>query len=616
MSSATSKIAATGEVSITDAKIPKYQMVTTKAALLKVLKRCKARGPTALDFETTSLRPTDGRVRLVSLCTTGVRALVDFDRIKGGFRGTAHLFDGGTWVVFNKGFELRWFLDAGCSPEIYDLDYIRKAILGGGGISLAKLLLWDLGVRLHKEEQLSDWGAKKLTKKQLNYAYGDAHYTWKGWLYWTGRADPEHWGAFHMLNDMVPAVIEMEDRGILLDPPVHQQLVHDWEAVKVARVEEIRKMVTPAEVANLNSDVQWSDYFARIMPDDFLAGWPRTEKTGQLSMKGEILRNLAGTVPGTPLETFFDLLADYKKIAKYLSSFGETLITKAAANELGRILARYNIGRAKTLRFSSSGPNVQQIPRDRDLLGTATSVRASFIAPRGRRLVSLDYSGIEMRVLALLSGDEQLLEDVVEGDVHSEVAAVIAGAPIDRSTKAGYAARTAAKAVSFGIIFGSGPTGLAVTMRTSVGRAQSYIDFWANRYPKAFGYRNLMMDEAQLTRYIRCVDGGTIYMGRKPEMPKCANYPVQRAALSVMAKAITRHKGTLDLVRSKGKQRHTFMLATIHDALIDEATTRDARACLRHMEHDMTQGYLDIFPGAPTASLVEGGIGINWGALD
>ena len=97
-------------------------------------------------------------------------------------------------------------------------------------------------------------------------------------------------------------------------------------------------------------------------------------------------------------------------------------------------------------------------------------------------------------------------------------------------------------------------------------------------------------------------------MGKTPEIPKAANYPVQRAALSVMAKAIARHKATLDKQRANGYQRMTRMLSTIHDALIDEASSRDAEDCLQLMELDMTAAYLDIFPDDPLAKLVEGGI--------
>ena len=125
-----------------------------------------------------------------------------------------------------------------------------------------------------------------------------------------------------------------------------------------------------------------------------------------------------------------------------------------------------------------------------------------------------------------------------------------------------------------------------------------------------------MMREAEQTRYIRCVDGGTIYMGKKVELPKCANYPVQRAALSIMARAIVRHKTTLDEQRANNKQRMTRLVSTIHDALIDEAASQDADSCMDLMYRDMEQGYLDVFPNAPTGNLLEGGIGPNWAELE
>ena len=104
-------------------------------------------------------------------------------------------------------------------------------------------------------------------------------------------------------------------------------------------------------------------------------------------------------------------------------------------------------------------------------------------------------------------------------------------------------------------------------------------------------------------------------MGKKPELPQCANYPVQRAALSVMARALIRHKDTLDACRLRGEQAHTKIISTIHDAIIDETLLADASSCLSLMEQDMTDAYLDIFPEAPTERLVEGGVGTSWANL-
>jgi DNA polymerase-1 len=601
--------------------IPPYTLVSSRRDLTSALAALKA-GEYGLDFETTALRPSEGRVRLVSLHSNRGSYLVDFDRMRGGFAGAAGLFVGrGQPIVFNAGFEQRWFDAATGGPAAgkvvcWDVGNLRRAVLGGGAFSLKKIVEYDLKIEMDKTEQASNWDANELTQEQLDYAFLDAYLTWKLWLHWHAEADIKHMKAFHIFNDMVPAVIEMEESGIRLDVMAHAALVAIWEKHKALRIKRIRKLVPKEEVENINSNAQWGDYFAARMPDDWIAAWPRTEKTGHLSMTIETLRRLAGFSTGTPLGKLFTALHEYKTITKYVSSFGETLIGIAERAPASRIHASYNIGYAITGRFSSSGPNLQQTPRDRDLLGDATSIRSSFVAPKGRKLVSLDYSGIELRVLALLSGDGQLLQDMIDGDVHAEVAAFIAGRPIDKTKARDKALRQSAKGVSFGIVYGIGAHGLGVAMGATPDAAQTYIDRWEKRYPQAFGYRYEMMDEATSSRFIRCADGGTIYMGKKPELPKCANYNVQRAALSIMARAIARHKLTLDAERVVRRQRSTKLISTIHDALIDETADRDARKCLRLMEADMIAGYTDIFPGAPTARLVEGGIGQDWGHLE
>jgi len=143
------------------------------------------------------------------------------------------------------------------------------------------------------------------------------------------------------------------------------------------------------------------------------------------------------------------------------------------------------------------------------------------------------------------------------------------------------------------------------------------IDFWAARYPRAFGLRHEVMDEAVANGgFMSVADGGYIYLGKKPDLPKCANYPVQRAALTVMARALIRHKARLDEAADVGKHLGTRMAATIHDAIIDEARIDDAHEALQWMKQDMLDGYLDVFPGAPTEALVEGGVGPSWGLLE
>lgn len=597
-----------------------YQMITTEAELGDLLDRVGT-GYAALDFETTGLRPEESEVRLGQICNDKVWAVVDFWALEGGsFDAYAHWFEDATWIAFNAGFEYQWF-DAADAPDVrvIEVAHARRARMGGDQMTLAQMLKTDLNHTMPKDQQISNWGADVLNADQLQYAADDALWTWELWKYWQDKLDeyPSARGAQRMLDDLIVPVHEMKQTGLVLDQARHRELVEVWERKREIFEADIRALVNEDEVANLQSRKQWSDYFGQILPDEYLAHWPRTEKTGQLEIKTATCKEMAALAGGEgPLADVLFTIADFTTVNQYLSNFGNKLITMAQNASDGRLHPSYNIARAVTGRFSSSSPNAQQFPRDRELLGDFTSVRLSFIAPPGKRLVSLDYSGIELKVLALLSEDDQLLYDCVHGDLHSEVGSYMAGYRIDKKTPEGKDIRSRAKGVSFGIIYGSGSLGLSGTLRTSVRRAQELIDFWSDRYPKAFNLRNTMMNHALGDGYIPVADGGSIYMGKKPQLPKCANYPVQRAALSVMARAIIRHRARLQDAADRGRHMGTRMAATIHDALIDEALIDDAPEALRWMKEDMVAGYLDIFPGAPTEALVEGGTGKSWGELE
>lgn len=593
-----------------------FELITTETQLDALLDRIS--GPVAFDFETTGLDPKTSKVRLAQLCNDDVWAVVDFFAL-GGFGPYAHWFDGMELVAFNAGFEWSWFEHEGATPRVLDVAHARRSLMGGDQMSLALMLKADLKYEMPKDEQKSNWGAPELTEAQLKYAADDALWTWKLWQHWQDELDkkPSARAAQALFDDLVPVVHEMKQTGLLLDIPRHEQLVDHWREREQMFTDTIRKFVGPDEVANIGSRAQWSDFFNALLPDDVLRVWPLTEKSGQLAITNADCRRMGAMVGGEgPLAELLFAIADLFSIRQYLSNFGDKLINMARQADDRRLHPSYNIARAVTGRFSSSQPNAQQLPRDRELLGEATSVRTSFIAPEGKLLVSLDYSGIELKVLALLSGDAQLLHDCIDGDLHSEVASYMVGHRIDKKTKDGKEARSKAKGVSFGIIYGSGALGLSGTLKTSHERAQELIDFWADRYPKAFDLRNVMMGHASKDGYLPMTDGGYIYLGRKPDLPKCANYPVQRAALTVMARAMIRHKARLDAAADAGKHLGTRMAASIHDALIDEARIDDAPEALRWMKEDMTLGYLDVFPNSPTAKLVEGGVGPSWGELE
>lgn len=603
-------------------------MITTPVELDDALDRIADQGGVgSLDLETTAFIPSAGEVRLIQICGPDEKVFVidcwavgeklELPDHRRGFHEIADWFDDPAfmWIAFNNQFELSWFHAAGADPLIRDAGHLHRAIYGGGRFALANLVKTHLGIDMDKEHQASDWSAPVLSPEQLSYAADDALYTWQAWWKMRRSASEGALRAFLMLDNMTPAVMEMQAQGLLLDRERHAEIVSKWQVMLEEREELIRELIDEAEVPNLNSGKQLSNFFSALVPDELLEVWPRTEKTKLLSTANKDLIEVAGVVAGTPLAEALRLLAERSTLVKYLSSFGDNLITLSSMSHDDRIHANYRIGAAITGRFSSSGPNLQQQPRDKDFFGERLSVRRSFIAAPGRLMASLDYSGIELRVLALLSGDPQLLEDMITGDVHLEVGQFMAGRPLDKSVTEDKEIRQSAKAVSFGIVYGTSAGGLAGRTGWTFDRAQGLIDFWADRYPLAFGYRNIMREQAQQSGFITMVDGGTIKVGVSASPTRLANYPVQRAALSVMAYAIIRHHDSLCDYREEHGPVCTLN-STIHDALIDEADEDHAERVLRLMHRDMVAGYLDVFPGAPTDRLVEGGVGPSWGELE
>ena len=588
-----------------------YEMITDQAGLERVLDKI-GDGIAALDFEGWNI------IRLAQVCNDDVWAVVDFGPAGANwFYEVAHWFEDAAWIAFNSGHEKRCFAKHGeVYPTVWDVAHLRRAIEGGGHMSLKLLAGWELGIEMDKTEQASDWDNGDLRQEQLDYAADDAKHTWAIWKKLRARADDGHMACFNMLDSMTDTVIEMEETGLLLDKTHHRGLIEHWQKLNDEREVRIRELITEDEVPNLNSGRQLNDLFARLLPTGLLEMWPKTEKTGLLSTANKDLLDMAGVVGANPLGECLRLLAERSTLQKYLSSFGETLITKASMAKDGRVRARYNIGAAITCRFSSSGPNLQQVPRDREFFGERLSIRKGFIAAPGNLLVSYDYSGIEMRVLALVAGDEVLLNEVVYGDPHAAMAEFVAGRKIDKKVTEDKELRQSMKAVNFGIVYGTTALGLAGRQGWDFAYAETLLEHWANSYPVAYRLRHDMRDQAKATGYLTMIDGGTIFTGKSVGLTRCANYPVQRAALSVMAHAITRHGESMRELRERYPRDFAAVCSTIHDALIDEASEHLAPLVMRTMRRDMELGFLDVFPGHSTDKLVEGGLGPSWGELE
>lgn len=249
--------------------------------------------------------------------------------------------------------------------------------------------------------------------------------------------------------------------------------------------------------------------------------------------------------------------------------------------------------------------------------------RFTFIAGRGRKLILADYSGVEIRVLAEVSGDKVLLHDAIYDDVHSRSAIAIyqiedadefirvlkSKDDADKVAKArAKEMRSKAKAFTFQLLYGAGAGALAIALRCTPDEAQDAINKWAARYSKAYGYRQFMYEKMMHTGFMPCASGRTIFVPKwERSMPVAANYPIQGSAGDVMYRAMYRTQELLDQADIGAK-----LMVSVHDELLLLAEDVYADAAKEILEKGMLAGWLDIFPNSNTDNLADVVIGTRW----
>lgn len=569
----------------------------------------------ALDFETTGLDPRRSKVRLS--CTYHPdHGVVLFDHyFCGAFSELCQHMLRPMWVVYNAKFEVRWFDNfIPNKVDLIDVDFLAKARIGGGFSSLKVMAKRDLGIELVKEEQLSDWSQQYLTNSQLQYAAMDAIVTYKLYEKWTKETTQEQRDAAFIFQDAVRATVECEDTGLVLDIEHHNKNIVTWTRKQEIALRRCRNWTPEKILPNLGSDKQVSDLIKTQLGGETKSSWPKTVKTAQLSLSRKIIAPIAAKSP-YPFSRWLNALILYRYYRKYLSTYGETLITKQYLDD--RITYRLNIAQAATGRYSSSSINIQNIPRKR-------SVRDAFLPPHGYDLlVVADYSGIEVRVLAELSQDKQLLQDAIYGDVHAGSASAIYH--IDEAEflkvykddrhpmQGGYKEmRSKAKGFTFQNIYGAAAAALSVVLKCSVAEADAALRKWAERYPKAYNYRYIMFDYLNRDGYLPVCDGRTIKVPRLDRtLPVASNYGIQGAAASVMYRAMYH----LYQMREQTSHRSKIAIcATVHDEIILAVKEGFEEQAKTMLVGAMEKGWLDIFPGTSLHRLVEAKSGKTWGS--
>jgi len=423
-----------------------------------------------------------------------------------------------------------------------------------------------LGVNTIHFEDVAGKGAKQLTFNQVDvaraaeYSAEDADVTLQlhRMLWPQICATPNLQQLYETIEQpLVPVLFRMERTGVLVD---REQLKKQSGELANRMLELEQAAHTEAGGAfNLDSPKQ----LQQILFERLQIPVTRRTPTGQPSTAEDVLEELAVSFP------LPKLILEYRGIAKLKSTYTDKL-PQEIDPATGRIHTSYHQATAATGRLSSADPNLQNIPiRTQE----GRRIRQAFVAPPGRTLVAADYSQIELRIMAHLSGDEGLLRAFEQDlDVHQATAAEVFGVPLE-SVSADQ--RRSAKAINFGLIYGMSAFGLARQLGIPRGQAQAYVDLYFQRYPAVRRYMEETRRLAHEQGFVETVFGRRLYLpdinSRNQSMRQYAersaiNAPMQGTAADIIKRAMIDVDGWLQSERISA-----CLIMQVHDELVVEA---------------------------------------------
>jgi DNA polymerase-1 len=354
---------------------------------------------------------------------------------------------------------------------------------------------------------------------------------------------------------LVPVLVHMEHSGVALDASLLRDMSRDLETD--LRSLELRIYNSVGHIFNINSSQQLS----RVLYDEM--GLPRPRRTkGGYSTEAAVLEGMRGMHPA------IESILEYRQLAKLKSTYVDTL-PDMVNPETGRLHTTFNQTTTATGRLSSSDPNLQNIPVRGDL---GKKIRSAFIAPQGTLLVAGDYSQIDLRVLAHLSGDTALREAFQrDEDIHAATASRVFGVPIADVTPA---MRRAAKTVNFGVVYGMSEYGLEQATDFTREEAAAFIRSYFEGYPMVKEYLESTRKRALSQGYVETLLGrrrylpevhSASYQVREAANRMAINMPVQGTSADIIKVAMVKLYGEM-----KRRRLNSKMVLQVHDDLMFE----------------------------------------------
>ncbi|WP_151638888.1 DNA polymerase I [Noviherbaspirillum aerium] len=597
--------------------VREYETVLTEAQLDRWLETINAAELTAVDTETTSLNAMQAQLVGISLCCTpGIAAYIP----------VAHRYQDAPEQLARDAVlaRLKPWLENASRPKVGQHLKYDSHIFANYGITVRGIvhdtLLESYVFESHKSHDMDSLALRHLNRKTISYeevcgkgasqigfdqvsidrateyAAEDADITLQlHQVMWPHVAKNDGLKFIYEKIEVPTSVVlqKIERNGVLIDTDRLARQSHDLGL----RMLEMEKQAyeLAGQPFNLNSPKQIGEiFFERLQ-------LPVVKKTpsGTPSTDEEVLQKLAENYP------LPKILLDYRGLSKLKSTYTDKL-PKMVDPNTGRVHTNYAQAVAVTGRLASNEPNLQNIPV-RNAEGRR--IREAFVAPEGSVIVSADYSQIELRIMAHISGDASLLRSFSEGeDVHRATASEIFGvAPAEVSSEQ----RRYAKVINFGLIYGMSAFGLASNLGIERSAAQMYIDKYFQRYPGVAQYMAETRTQAKAHGFVETVFGRRLWLAEinSPNGPRrqaaeraAINAPMQGTAADLIKLSMIAVQQWLENERLQSK-----MIMQVHDELVLEVPESEL-STIRQQVPELMRGVAEL----KVPLIAEVGIGKNW----
>ena len=612
-----------------------YELVQDMDSLKRWISGARDKGLVAVDTETTSLDATQAKLVGISLSYLAGRACyIPLAHKAPAAQGMLNLGDGGTEVgdadapeQINFKQALDVLGDLLGDPTVlkighnikYDAQVLANYDVHVKAVDDTMLLSYvlDCGLHAHNLDDLSKMhfdytnikfkevagvGKAQVTfdqvtlDKALEYAAEDADMTWRlHKLLKPQLVDQRMVTVYETLErPLIDILMGMERHGIKVDAKELKRLSDDF----AFRLADLEKQIHG--LAGREFNVASPKQLGEVLFDEMELPGGKKGKTGAYATGVEILDKLASDGHELPARVL-----EHRQLAKLKSTYTDALIAQINP-ATGRVHTSYSMAGTSTGRLASSDPNLQNIPVRTE---EGRKIREAFISEKGCKLLSADYSQIELRLLAHVAGIDTLIEAFRSGeDIHALTASQVFGVPVEGMDPM---VRRQAKAINFGIIYGISAFGLARQLDITNSAASDYIKAYFERYPGIRNYMDKTKEEARNQGYVSTLFGRKCHVrgigDKNPAMRSFAeraaiNAPIQGGAADIIKRAMVAMPAALSKAGLGAK-----MLLQVHDELIFEVPTKEIEATSVVVKDTMeSSARLDV------PLIVDVGIGDNW----